>query len=340
MDKRVIFATAGAGKTTFIIDKLNKFERALIITYTNTNYNNLLKKILIKFNGELPKNIVLMTYFNFLFRFCYKPFLSEKYKVNGITFEPNLNNYISQSSRQYYINKSKLLYSNRISLLLEKEQLLDEIRSRIKTYFDVFFIDEVQDIAGRDFTFLEHLSSIEMNMLFVGDFYQHTFDTSRDGNVNNNLYTSKLNYEQRFSKLGILVDNENLKNSWRCSMNICEYIKEKIRIDIKSNRTEDDNTILEYVKNSNRIKEILNDKCIIKLHYMNSSKFGNDHKNWGETKGEDNYQDVCVLLNKKTAKQLKLNALDDLPQSTKNKLYVAITRARGNVYFIEEEDSI
>ena len=52
----------------------------------------------------------------------------------------------------------------------------------------VIIIDEIQDIAGRDFSFLEQLMTANMNMLFVGDFYQHTYDTSRDGNTNKNLF--------------------------------------------------------------------------------------------------------------------------------------------------------
>ena len=47
MDKRVIFAVAGAGKTTYIVNRLSRGKRSLIITYTNANYNNLRKKIIV-----------------------------------------------------------------------------------------------------------------------------------------------------------------------------------------------------------------------------------------------------------------------------------------------------
>ena len=72
------------------------------------------------------------------------------------------------------------------------------------------------------------------------------------------------------------------------------------------------------------------------MHYQNSAKYGIGQRNWGETKGEDHYQDVCILLNKTTAAKFSSGKLTELPPSTKNKLYVAITRARGNVYFINE----
>ena len=56
----------------------------------------------------------------------------------------------------------------------------------------------------------------------------------------------------------------------------------------------------------------------------------------GETKGEDHYKDVCVMLNKTTAKKRTAGKLLELPPPTKNKLYVAITRARGNVYLVND----
>lgn len=53
MDKRVIFAVAGAGKTTYIVNRLSRGKRSLIITYTNANYNNLRKKIIDTINEQI-----------------------------------------------------------------------------------------------------------------------------------------------------------------------------------------------------------------------------------------------------------------------------------------------
>ena len=336
MDKRVIYAVAGSGKTTHIVNGLSDQKRSLIITYTNGNFANIRKKVCEKFNGKWPENITLMTYFSFLYGFCYKPFLSDTIKAKGLLYEANPDRYAKQDQLQYFLSKGRYLYSNRVSLLLDKAKVLDDINSRIKTYFDEFIIDEVQDIGGRDFSFLEQLMTTDINMLFVGDFNQHTFDTSRDGNVNKTLYNDRATNEAHFVNKGFTIDNTTLKNSWRCSKNVCDYIRSNIGVEIYSNRLGKDNTSIEFVSNIDFVRRILDDDQIIKLHYQNGSKGGIGHKNWGETKGEDHYQDVCVLLNKTTAKKRKADKLLELPQSTKNKLYVAITRARGNVYLIDE----
>ncbi|MCD8145661.1 MAG: TGBp1 family protein, partial [Clostridiales bacterium] len=218
---------------------------------------------------------------------------------------------------------------------LEKQNVIDDIKRRIETYFDEFIIDEIQDIAGRDFTFLEHLMNTSVDMLFVGDYYQHTYDTSRDGNVNKSLFNSKSSYEERFSQKGFIVDSTTLTKSWRCGPAICDYITQNLGIAISSNR-QGDNSKISFVSSHTEVEELLRDPRIVKLHYQKSYQYGVGHRNWGDTKGEDCYQDVCVCLNKTTMKLYSKGQLNKLVAPTRNKLYVAITRTHGNCFLIEE----
>lgn len=336
MDKKVIFAVAGSGKTTHIVSGLSEQKRTLILTYTIDNYENLHRKICDKFNGIWPENITLMKYFSFLFSFCYKPFLSDKLRARGIIFCENPNRSFTKNRLGYYMTENRYLYSNRLSLLLlENNSVLTEIQARIKKYFDELIIDEVQDFGGRDFSFLELLMSTDIDMLFVGDYNQHTYSTSHDGNVNCSLFDDRKLYEQRFSSKGFNIDCTTLTNSWRCSRNVCDFIRNNMGIDIYSNRPESDNTSIEFLSTPDA-SNIIDNGDIIKLHYQNAAKSGAGHKNWGEVKGVDHYQDVCVMLNKTTAIKRASCCLHELAFLTKNKLYVAITRARGNVFLIDE----
>ena len=336
MDKRIILAVAGSGKTTYIVNKLSETKRSLVVTYTNGNYRNLCSKIIKKFNGIWPENIIVMTYFEFLYRFCYKPFLADKLQLKGILFKVNQNRYLSQNEHNYYISTGGYVYSNRLALLLEKIRVIQKIKLRLEKYFDEFIIDEIQDIAGRDFNFLMLLMSTNLNMLFVGDFYQHTFDTSRDGNTNQNLFNDKTIYESYFLNNGFVCDTTSLSKSWRCGENICRFITENLGIKIASHYPPDSQTTINFISDSQEIQKILSDTNIIKLHLKNAKRYGPNHKNWGETKGEDHYHNVCVILNKNTASKYVAKRLHELPPETKNKLYVAITRAHNNVYLINE----
>lgn len=75
----------------------------------------------------------------------------------------------------------------------------------------------------------------------------------------------------------------------------------------------------------------------VKLFYQSHQKYQCYSKNWGASKGEDHYNDVCVILNNTTLKQFNSGKLDELVPQTKNKLYVACSRAKGNLYFISEK---
>ncbi len=339
MDKKLMLAVAGAGKTTYIINKVcTEYRNVLIITYTDANYNNIISKLRDQNNGVIPEGITVFKYFTFLYRFCYKPFLSDYIRARGINYESNKNRYAKSSKRDYYIDSNDRLYSNRIALLLEKADVIKDVQNRIKKYFDSIVFDEVQDISGRDFCFLEEIMKIDMNMFYVGDFYQHTYNTSADGNVNKGLFDDLNKFVDRFRKVGVGYDNQTLLKSWRCGENVCKYVREHLGISIYSNREEQGSVC--FVDSDDRIREIWSNPQIVKLHYQNAAIYGFGHRNWGDTKGEDCYQDVCVLLNKTTMQAYKKDALLKLAVSTRNKLYVAITRARGNVYLIDEEQAV
>lgn len=337
MDKKVIFAVAGSGKTTHIINTLSLNKRSLVVTYTTGNYCNLCRKISEKFNGEWPQNIVVMSFFEFLYKFCYKPYLADTIKAKGLYFKANENKYVSQEDLAYYITDTNYIYYNRLSLLIEK-YILEEVKQRLVKYFDELIIDEVQDIAGRDFSFLEKLMSTNISMLFVGDFFQHTYDTSLDGNTNKKLFDNFSSYEQRFIKRGFISDRTTLVKSWRCSPSICEFITKNLGIEIYSNKSiaKSASTDITFLSDRIQIDEILKKTDIVKLHYKNSSKYGVNHKNWGDTKGEDHYQDICVMLNKTTAQKYASGTLRKLAAQTRNRLYVAISRAHGKVFLVNE----
>ena len=336
MDKTVMFAVAGSGKTTRIVETLSLDKRSLIVTYTNNNRDNLQRKILLKFNGSWPENITLMTFFSFLYSFCYKPFLSDRVKAKGIIYERNPNRGLKQNHPAYYLTENGYLYSNRLSLLLDECHVIEDIKARIETYFDEFIIDEIQDIAGRDFSFLEKLMGARVNMFFVGDFYQHTYDTSRDGNANGSLFNNKAVYESRFARKGFTIDSTTLVKSWRCSKSICDFVTNQLGISIASNRGPYDDTSVSLIVDPSETSRILTDCNIVKLHYQKSSNYGVEHKNWGDTKGEDCYQDICVVLSRSMASKFMKGQLQALSPITRNKLYVAITRAHGNCFFIVE----
>ena len=70
---------------------------------------------------------------------------------------------------------------------------------------------------------------------------------------------------------------------------------------------------------------------------INSKKYSFNAVNWSYSKG-DTYNAVCVILTDKVA-DLQNESFDVsmLKEITKNKLYVAITRTKGDLYFVKKE---
>jgi DNA helicase-2/ATP-dependent DNA helicase PcrA len=334
MDKRVILAVAGSGKTSRLVASLDEEQRFLVITYTELNYDNLRRKIIQRF-GYFPANVTLYTYFRFLHGFCYRPFLRSKKNTKGMTFKPppRFPQYRLTDDRRY-ISSSRRLYANRLAKFIEQSDLIGAVITRMEKYFDVFFVDEVQDFAGCDFNFLMAISAAKMDVTFVGDFFQHTFDTSRDGNVNISLHDDYTAYKARFEPKGLDVDTDSLKKSRRCSKNVCNFISEKIGISIEA--MDDRESLIKYEDDPAAVRAIYEDPRTVKLFYKEHYKYACYSQNWGASKGVDRYQDVCVVLNAGNVKAWERGSFRDINAETRNKLYVACSRARGNLTFVPE----
>jgi len=342
MDKRIVQAVAGSGKTTWIIESLNLEQRFLVVTYTENNLKIINERIIMKF-GYLPTNIHTFTFFSFLYNYCLLPQENVISRFNywkkskGIDFKTSSRDlsYVQDSKISHYINKNNQYYSFRMSkLILKKESIFNFIKDRIEAHCDVFFVDEVQDLSANDFNLLLRFYNINVNILLLGDFYQHTFDTSNDGPTNANLYKDYSKYINKFND-AFVFDEKTLSKSYRCSQSVCQYVEQKLGIKIESHRT--DSTDINEVTDCSKIEKIINDPSIEKLFYQTHYKYDiKNSDNWGNSKGST-FPNVCVLLNPNTYKLFVKNDLKGLNPQTLRKLYVAITRTNGNLYFIEEK---
>ena len=332
MDKRVIFSVAGSGKTSLIINSLEENTRALIITYTDKNTQNLKDRVLRKF-GYIPTGIKIYTYYTFLYSFCFRPILGHKVSSKGISWKlPPL--FEKMTTLRHYRDKNKRLYGNRVAKLMIESSSIPEVIERIEKYFDQFYIDEVQDFAGNDFNFLMRLADMSIKQLLVGDFYQHTFDTSRDGKLNGTLHDDYRKYQEKFTRSGFIIDSDTLSHSYRCSSNLCAFVTDQLGVNIQSHRL--DETEVLFIECTEHARRLFECSETIKLFFKDSSKYLGYVENWGNVKGQDCYDDVCVVLNPNTYQHFRTASLIKLPPTTKNKLYVACTRAKRNLYFIDE----
>ena len=334
MDKLITFAVAGSGKTSRIIESLKEDSKNLIITYTNANIENIKRKLIKKY-GYLPLNISVVPYFSFIYSFCFRPLFHDKFSDTGINYKHIDNFYYAKSDIHHYLDPYGRIFSARIVKSIFEYGVVGKVVDRINKYYKYIFVDEVQDLASRDFDFLSILAKTNAYVELVGDFYQHTYDSSRDVNYNSGLFDDYAKYIKSLHKIGYIENPMQLTHSYRCSNTICQFVSSNLNIMIQSK--EGNETKIQYVDKNEYINEIFHDNRTIKLFYCNHLDYNCYSKNWGECKGEDDYKDVCIVLNKKTTLLYKKNKLFSLPPNTRNKLYVALTRARGNIYLVPYE---
>ena len=335
MDHRVILAVAGSGKTTYIVESIDSSTPSLVLTYTENNYRNLRNRIVHQFCG-IPDGTRINTYFSFLYSFCLRPLCGDKYGLRGINFDnpPEFTRRIKRDNLRHYMDSQGRIFASRIASFLINFDLVNEVRERVEKYFQSVYVDEVQDFAGHDFNLLALITSGSTDSLLVGDFFQHTYDTSRDGSVNRGLHDDYDAYKKKFESLGFEVNEIVLSRSYRCSPTTCEFVSNNLGIGIDSHL--ENESLLEFVDDEQWAEALFNQGHIVKLFYQSYLRYPCFSDNWGASKGIDDYDSVCVVLNKKSEDLYRKGELNKLPAITKNKLYVACTRARSELYFIPE----
>lgn len=338
-DKQLIHAVAGSGKTRLIIDKIESSNRNLIITYTENNQKVLEQRLVEKF-GKIPENTHIFGVFEFLYGFCLVPYL--KYRPKGINFNYQKKdkfdkNSIDSTGRIIHSQLSRALLEG--SLIYNKGEIkIDQTYlDRIDKFFDHIFVDECQDFESYDFDWMLSLSKLNATIYLLGDFYQKTYSTSSSGNKGKGIHSNVNKWFSEFEKSGFYIDKTSLSNSQRCPTKICEFIRQKLDIDITSidNSCRVGEIIL--LEEQEEIHTVMRDNAIMKLFFQRSSQYDCTSLNWGESKGAE-FSDVCVVLNNKTMEYYKKNTLSQLPSSTKAKFYVACTRTLGNLYFVSEKE--
>lgn len=333
----MILAVAGSGKTTHLVDSLDVNKRTLILTYTIANYENLRKKVAARFR-VIPNNIVITTYFSLLYSFAIRPFKYRSQlslKVSGLRFDmpPERSRYLKSPLR--FIGGGFIYHSRAINFVNECVGF-DKFIARFEMFFDEIFIDEVQDFAGYDFDLIEEiLPKVNVRVLCCGDFYQHTFDTSRDGNKNKSLYTNCEKYKRRLRKVGYEIDEKLLSVCHRCQPAVCDLIARRFGMQIVSG-SKDGQSNVRFVDELSMIKRVVADNKIEKLFYDDSAKYLFPARNWGASKGLE-FNDVCVFVNNDHWRYLQGEPKKELNPKTRNKLYVACSRTRGNLYIVDRK---
>ena len=360
MAKKVILAVAGAGKTYHICHKIDLTKKNLILAYTHGNIHNIQKELCHAY-GCVPELTTVMTFDAFVYHnliLPYEPsianhFSESNFRSRGICLiDPppqrikgrngemvNNHLYRKKDVLAHYVTKKWQYYCASLSeLALQvkkgRDSLIKRAATRLNMFYDSILIDEFQDFREHDYELIIKLAKHLNNILLVGDYYQHS--VSARNNTGKPFKTPKgeilySDFVESVRNLGFDVDTTTLSKSRRCSADICSFVSDKLGITISSTGDHEGQIIWA----DNIANTVLSNDQIIKLVYKEAARYSFPALNWSYSKG-DTVDSACVILTKDFENLADDNFLiDKISYSTRNKLYVAMTRSRGNLYLIK-----
>ncbi|SKA65414.1 UvrD/REP helicase N-terminal domain-containing protein [Eubacterium uniforme] len=362
MAKQVILAVAGAGKTYHICHEIQPDKRNLIVAFTHANIKNIQNE-LIKAYGKIPDLTRVMTFDTFVYHMLIRPyeaaifdFFGEDYSYDetSITIKKPPEQRIKVDSHYvinkkyrkkdciwHYMDEKKQYYCETLSELAMyikqgRNSLVRTAAMRLNRFFDNVMIDEFQDFREYDYELIVKLSKYLTNIFLVGDYYQHSVSGQNNSGKPFKMGKTYICYDDFIEKLQgerFDVDETSLIYSRRCSEEICSFVRKKLGIRIYSAEV-NSGAIIRPLD----VKKIIDDKNIKKLVFDNSSKYSFNAINWSYSKG-DTYESACVILNGSTEELMDDNfSSSKLKTVTLNKLYVALTRSKGDLYIITKKE--
>ena len=346
-ENRVIIACAGSGKTTRLVTEAlaDRDRRIAMVTYTNNNTREIGKRFGER-NSGIPKYVDVMTWFGFLLRECARPYQRSKYAEKRIESLLFVN---QQSARcvkeadtgRHYFANGELIYSDKIAkFVVECETKSSKaVTARLRQMYTDVFIDEFQDLAGWDCEVIEMLLQSGIRVTLVGDPRQHVYSTNPSRKNKQYLGIKVVNLAEQWEKNG-LCSLEHMSATHRCSSAICEFSNAlwpgmEAMTSLQNDTTDHDGVFL--VAENVVAKYIQCYRPQVLRHDKKAKTYGSEAVNFGLAKGLQ-FDRVLIVPTEPIKKYLQTGTLNHV-QKARERLHVAVTRARHSVAFVFDDPS-
>lgn len=333
----VRLAAAGAGKTYGIcceaLEEIreNECARVLMVTYTNRGAEAIRAELEAQNYGVLPVGIVIYTWYQFLLKELIKPYQTYITGINKlVSLDFSLEhsrNYALAGTAKRYITDSDNVRSEEASnlILLLDERSEHKVFLRLAKTYSSIYIDEVQDLAGRDIEILEKLFALDMSVVCVGDNKQATFQTHSTRTNKKKSGKNIFAFFQELQRKNIVVIQESLC-SRRFNSQICSFANRVYPNDknITSDMTEEtghDGVFLIAKEDASKYFEFFLPQEL-RFNKKTVDTCGYNVVNFGECKGKT-YPRCLIYANKAFVDFLHGKKL-----KAPEKYYVAVTRAK------------
>jgi len=346
-ENRVIIACAGSGKTRRLVtEALNDRQRRIaIVTYTNNNTREICRRFT-KLNSAVPKHVDVMTWFRFLLRECARPYQRSKYdekRIESLLFvnKQSTKGIAEANTRHYYFAGGDLIYSDKIAKFVDEceKKSSNAVTDRLGQIYTDVFIDEFQDLAGWDLEVIRMLMQSGIRVTLVGDPRQHIYSTNPSQKNRQYLGVKFVNLVEIWEKDG-LCSIKRMSTTHRCNGPICKLSN---RLwpgmdSMKSLRRDSTNHDGTFLVAENLVKEYIERfKPQVLRYNKRAETYGCEALNFGLAKGLQ-FKRVLIIPTGPIKKYLQSGVLSHVKKS-RDKLYVAVTRASHSVAFVLDGQS-
>jgi len=342
----LVLACAGSGKTYGICNDAKKYysesnTRVLMVSYTHRGVDSIRNEYAKQNHGVLDKHVVIRTWYQFLLRELIKPyqssFLGEISKVNSFDFSQMFGvDYKKKNTIPYFFNKNYDVKANRASELAVLINKLSggAVIKRLEETYSCIYLDELQDLVGKDVELLELLLQSSIRVYCVGDYKQATFrthnpktDRKKGGK---NIFQDFELFRERY-QIHVIKDNK----SKRFVSDIADFANLVYPEDpITGLYDVDEKATGVYQILKSDVHAYINHFRPNILRYdVNTSTLGYPSMNFGVSKGMT-FDRVLIFPNNSLCTFLR-NPKKRI--SSPEKYYVAVTRPRYSLAFVVDE---
>ena len=361
MNNKLIIAAAGSGKTTFLVEEALKQKegKVLITTYTQANEAEIRKKIIEK-NKCIPENVTVQTWFSFLLQHGVRPFqgvLFEK-KIKGLILvnsQSGLKGYTKfkqpiyfgeeKEFEKHYFSNALKIYSDKLSKFVFRcnEKSNGNVIDRISRIYSHIFIDEVQDLAGYDLALIKLFLNSSTQTILVGDPRQVTYLTHNERKYAKYAYGKIKEFiEEECKKSFCQIDDTSKNENFRSNKSICDLSNKlfpRFQATTSGNNDTTEHSGVFFIKEQD-VENYLQKFQPLQLRDSKRTNVNDNYRvmNFGESKGLS-FDRVLIYPTNPFLDWLKDNNTE-LAETSRSKLYVAITRARHSVAIISNKENI
>lgn len=345
---KVIIACAGSGKTTHLVLKAiaNRDRRIAFVTYTISNTKGIIDHFG-EWYGGVPKHVDVMTWFGFLLREGARPYQHVVYpgrRIESIEFVTGQSPYwhAEKDTSRHYFSGGDLIYTDKIAKFIIRceEASGGRVTRRLRQVYTDLYIDECQDLAGHDWDFVELLLRSDLRVTLVGDPRQSVLSTNLS---RKNIAYRKSGVTELLEKWGQagLCEIETMNETRRCNRAICNLANRlwpgmEDMTPLSDVRTGHDGVFLVAEGNAEDYIQRFRPQVLRHKRRPNAPSYEREGANFGVAKGME-CDRVLIVPTGPIKKFLKTGDPGSL--KAKDRLHVAITRARHSVAFVYDGDS-